>query len=156
MFLSFFSTISAVFISILLLFNQLLILFFFVLCCVQSLLLFFRGEIIHQFLFSLHSCANNDRKKFCSRAVAVAGVFDSNGFQSARLAFEGSQENFSHKGVAKLDKFRNVVVVQKRESHKKVSQHNWSRKTESCLFKAGRGWKRSAWENKLKERKDLC
>lgn len=31
---------------------------------------FFRGEIIHQFLFSLHSCANNDRKKLLSLLFA--------------------------------------------------------------------------------------
>lgn len=30
------------------------------------LFIFFRGEIIHQFLFSLHSCTNDDRKKLLS------------------------------------------------------------------------------------------
>jgi hypothetical protein len=73
--------ISAVFISILLPFNQLLILFFFFLFS----LLFFRGEIIHQFLFSLHSCANNDRKKLLLARAPLEFVFRRfpNGFFSA-------------------------------------------------------------------------
>lgn len=61
---------------------------------------FFRGEIIHQFLFSLHSCANNDRKKFCCSRVAAAcaGVFKfSNGFLQKRKKEENKKICFEVK-----------------------------------------------------------
>lgn len=72
-------------------------------CAVFRVAYFFSGRN-HSPIFILSSfvCEQRPQKVLLSGCRCCRCIFDSNGFQSARLAFEGSQENFSHKGIGKL------------------------------------------------------
>lgn len=134
------------------------LLFLFPFCCCSTsfwfcffflfiyILLFFRGEIIHQFLFSLHSCANNDRKKLLSGCRLP--VFKFNGF----LCSVG-KENFSHWGIGKL--FRKLDKVG--FAAWRFFRFNWSlRSRKTKLFVQERKKKRKAKKAEKKRRKILC